>query len=286
MCDLWSCGVIMYIVLCGRPPFTGATDAEIFQRVRAGRINLTGEHWAGVSKDAKHLLQNLLKRVPSKRYNAQLALEDNWIQNLAPRATQVELPSGMIDNLAGFHQENKLKRVSLQIIAGQLQEKQIKQLRSVFQAMDKDGNGTMTNEELHEGLAKLGLDKGSQAKMCRQTIQALDSNGSGIIDYSEFLAATFDRKKNLNREVCRIAFNVFDLNGDGILSEAEITKMLGGDVLQGAVGKQRAQKLMREIDTDGDGKIDFEEFMAMMLDEQDSESSDSDENDPICRQAC
>jgi len=103
LCDLWSCGVIMYILLSGRPPFAGATDDETFQKIRVGRVNLSANTWDDISDDGKELIHNLLKRRASERYNAQQALEDPWITLLAPRASDVELPSGMLDHLAGFH---------------------------------------------------------------------------------------------------------------------------------------------------------------------------------------
>jgi calcium-dependent protein kinase len=60
MCDLWSCGVILYILLCGYPPFNGADDKKIIQAVMKGEFTVDEPEWADVSEEAKDLVQRLL----------------------------------------------------------------------------------------------------------------------------------------------------------------------------------------------------------------------------------
>ncbi len=55
-CDIWSAGVILYILLCGYPPFYGNTDSEIMQAVKKGKYDFDGSEWSGVSKEAKDLI--------------------------------------------------------------------------------------------------------------------------------------------------------------------------------------------------------------------------------------
>merc|ERR1712125_5527 len=142
--DLWSCGVIMYVLLCGYPPFFGETDAEVLSKVRLGNFSFNAADWKGVSEDAKNLIRKLLKMNPRDRYTAEQALNDVWIKNKAPKATGATLENSFVDNLRSFRSQNKLKKAALHIIANQLDEEQIKALRDVFIQLDCNGDGKLT----------------------------------------------------------------------------------------------------------------------------------------------
>merc|ERR1719387_2761101 len=98
-CDLWSCGVIMYVMLCGYPPFFGETDAEVLSKVRLGNFSFNAADWKNVSEDAKALIRMLLKMNPRDRYTAEQALNHEWIKAKAPNAKNVQLQNNFVDNL-------------------------------------------------------------------------------------------------------------------------------------------------------------------------------------------
>merc|ERR1711972_864701 len=104
-----------------------------------------------------NLIRMLLKMNPRDRYTAEQALNHEWIKNKAPKATNVSLQANFVDNLRGFRSQNKLKKAALHIIAGQLNDNQIKALRETFMALDNNGDGLLTAAELKEGLSKAGL---------------------------------------------------------------------------------------------------------------------------------
>jgi len=262
MSDIWSLGVITYVMLCGYPPFFGDTDAEVLAKVRSGAYTFNNSDWKGISEDAKDLIRVMLKMNPSDRCTAEQALGHDWIKKQAPRAQNVSLQSNFVDKLRGFRSQNKLKKAALHIIAGQLNEDQIKALRETFTALDGNGDGLLTATEMKDGLAKAGL-KEIPADL-QQILEDVDSDGSGVIDYTEFLAATLDKRAYLQEDVCWSAFRLFDKNGDGKISQEELKAVLDNDEVQSVAGAQAIAELMKEIDGNGDGVIDFEEFMAMM----------------------
>jgi calcium-dependent protein kinase len=260
--DLWSVGVIMYVMLCGYPPFFGETDAEVLSKVRLGNFSFNAADWKNISEDAKNLIRMLLKMNPRDRYTAEQALNHEWIKNKAPKASNVSLQSNFVDNLRGFRSQNKLKKAALHIIAGQLNEDQIKALRETFMALDGNGDGLLTANEMKEGLAKAGLKE--IPPDLQQILEDVDSDGSGVIDYTEFLAATLDKRSYVKEDVCWSAFRLFDKNGDGSISKEEMRLVLEDGDVESVAGAEQLAKMMLEIDTNGDGKIDFEEFMTMM----------------------
>jgi len=265
LADMWSTGVIMYVLLCGYPPFFGETDAEVLSKVRLGNFSFNAADWKNVSEDAKNLIRMLLKMNPRDRYTAEQALNHEWIKNKAPKATGGTIGEGMVNNLRGFRSQNKLKKAALQIIANQLDENQIKALREIFMTLDANGDGKLTINEMKDGIKKAGLK--DIPPDLQQIMEDVDSDGSGVIDYTEFLAATLDKKSYLKEDVCWSAFRVFDRNGDGKISQEELKMVLGDGEVAGQLGAEGvsiAQKLMSEVDGNGDGVIDFEEFMAMM----------------------
>jgi calcium-dependent protein kinase len=252
----------MYVLLCGYPPFSGDTDAEVLGKVRLGNFTFPSADWNNISQDAKDLISQLLKMNTRDRVNAEQALSCDWIKNKAPKAKNISLQSGFVDNLRGFRSQNKLKKAALQIIAGQLNESQIKRLRETFQALDDNGDGFLTAAEMKEGMTKSGLNE--VPPDLQAILEGVDADGSGKIDYTEFLAATLDKKLYLQEQQCWSAFRVFDKNGDGTISLDELKHVLDNGEVADALAGQDLEALLREVDTSGDGEIDFDEFMAMM----------------------
>ena len=78
--DLWSLGVITYMLLSGTPPFKGRRDREVLQAVRRGKYTLSGPKWDTVSEEAKDFIRHLLVYNPSKRITAEQALKHVWLQ--------------------------------------------------------------------------------------------------------------------------------------------------------------------------------------------------------------
>jgi len=262
-CDLWSVGVIMYVLLCGYPPFYGKTDHEVLSKVRKGVFTYPERDWGHVTSDAKDLIRELLCHNPKERFTAKQALDHVWIQQTAPRVSTASLRSNpaLIDNLRNFRSQSSLKKASLQIIAGQLEESQIRGLRETFTALDSNGDGLLTLAELKNGLEKVGFKEENSDLKCM--LEGMDTDGSGVIDYTEFLAAALDKRHHVNEQVCWTAFQVFDLNGDGGISVEELRKVLDSDGVEEASGGSM-EEVLKDVDKNGDGIIDFHEFMAMM----------------------
>jgi serine/threonine protein kinase len=89
--DLWSIGVIVYILLVGYPPFMKETQAELFQQIRSCDWTFHKKDWHHISNDAKELIEHLLVADPVQRWTAKEALKCAWIQDESTSLTQVDL---------------------------------------------------------------------------------------------------------------------------------------------------------------------------------------------------
>jgi calcium-dependent protein kinase len=262
-CDLWSIGVLAYVLLCGYPPFNGHTDKDILARVGAGKFTFPEAEWNGVSESAKKFITGCLDLNPSRRLSAQEALDHGWIKSLPVQDGQVkpEIQERVLRSLRAFRGVSKLKKIALTAIAHQLEEAEISDLKNVFLSVDVNGDGTLTVSEIRAALEKAAITLPTDFE---SLVAEIDSDGSGSIDYMEFIAATMDRKIYIRREVCWRAFSVFDRDGDGKISIAEFSKVLRDDSLKQNFATDRVSEMIKEFDLNGDGEIDFDEFMAMM----------------------
>jgi len=255
-CDIWSMGVILYIMLCGYPPFTGKSDAEVLQKVSLGFFEFKPQDWRCVSDDAKVLITWLMKKNPEDRFSAEQALRHIWIAHTAPKAPAVTLEEGLVERLHAFRLRSKFMKAALHVIAGQLDESRIQGLRDVFVKFDENGDGLITLSELRRGLQQAGI-RIPQPDV-EDIMDSVDCDGSGEIDYTEFLAATLEKQQYIDEDVCWSAFSLFDLDRDGKITSSELKRVLDKTSTRSAV------ELVREVDVNNDGHIDFQEFMKMM----------------------
>ena len=102
-CDIWSVGVILYILLCGYPPFNGQTDKKIIEAVLSGEYTLDEPEWHEVSDAAKDLVQGMLQNDPEQRISALDALNHPWIQeNANIDSVSSEVATRTLRNLQAF----------------------------------------------------------------------------------------------------------------------------------------------------------------------------------------
>ncbi|XVF35910.1 hypothetical protein REPUB_Repub19eG0012400 [Reevesia pubescens] len=213
--DVWSVGVILYILLSGVPPFWGETEKEIFKAVLEGNLDLKSQPWPSISDGAKDLIRKMLARDPKRRITADQALEHPWLKE-GGDASDKPIDSAVLIRLKQFRVMNKLKKLALKVIAESLSsEEEMKGLKQMFNNIDTDGSGTITLEELRNGLARLG-SKLTETEI-KQLMDAADVDNSGTIDYIEFVTATMHRH-GLEREDNIIkAFQFFDKDGSGLV---------------------------------------------------------------------
>lgn len=259
--DVWSAGVMMFILLCGYPPFHGETDAEVLAKVRKGDFNFNPKDWGMISMDAMDLIRQMLKMNPKERFTAKQAMEHVWITEKAPRAKgAMALNTNLVENLQKLKGRNTLQKAAIHVIAHQMDEDKIKKIRACFEEMDTDNDGQLSAAEIRAGLSKMG----NVPTDLHSILEEIDNDGNGSVDYTEFIAATLDCKAYSEESACWAAFSRFDLDGNGKISKDELKTVLSQDGLEDIFRQTTLKQIMTECDQDGDGEIDFQEFLDMM----------------------
>jgi calcium-dependent protein kinase len=260
--DIWSCGVMMFVLLAGYPPFYGDTDKEVVKAVKSGEFQFDETDWYGTSEESKDLIKNMLVMDTNTRYSAAQTLMHPWMKNHVPkdeRALEYLSSGGLVESLRRFRNFNQLKKGVLQVIAGQMDDETLHELRHIFFLLDDNGDGQLTPEEVRNGLADAGLRQIPGDLEC--VLREVDADGSGVIDYTEFIAAALKEEQYTQKDAVWAAFRVFDRDGDSKISKKDLDQVLaeGEDM-----GIMAMAEILKDVDQDGDGEIDFDEFMDML----------------------
>ncbi|KAF5193570.1 Calcium-dependent protein kinase [Thalictrum thalictroides] len=256
--DIWSIGVMLYILLCGVPPFWAESETGIFNAILRGHVDFTSDPWPSISSGAKDLVRKMLNSDPKQRLTAFQVLDHPWIKEDGD-APDTPLDNAVLSRLKQFRAMNKFKKVALRVIAGCLSEEEIIGLKEMFRNMDTDNSGTITLEELKQGLSKQGT-KLSEYEV-KQLMEAADADGNGTIDYDEFITATMHMNRMDREEHLYTAFQYFDKDNSGYITTEELEQALREF---GMHDGRDIKEILSEVDADNDGRINYDEFAAMM----------------------
>mmetsp|Transcript_41334 Transcript_41334/g.62977 ORF Transcript_41334/g.62977 Transcript_41334/m.62977 type:complete len:174 (+) Transcript_41334:1201-1722(+) len=167
-----------------------------------------------------------------------------------------------LTNLQNFNAQSKLKQATYAFIASQLLSKNEKeQIDKVFRAMDENGDGVLTKDEIKKGYQDY-FGRALSDQEIDEMFAKVDSDNNGSIDYSEFIVATMNEKNLLSNNKLQTAFKMFDKDGGGSISIDEIKQVLS---FGKSLDEKVVEEIIKQVDENGDGEISFEEFAQMML---------------------
>ncbi len=263
-CDIWACGVILYILLAGYPPFSGNTDKEVYNLITNLKYDFDKERWKNISKYAKELIKNML--TPAKnRFSAKQVLASKWFEIKLKDNIDVNI-NNILDyrRINKYKNYNKLKKAILTFIASRLSCEESSKLREIFLNMDEDKNGYISFEDFRKYVInEYDIDDLIEnEEELKKGFEGVDIDHNNQIDYTEFLAANLDEKIFLKNEKLKEAFRIFDINDNGVIKRDDIIRVLKLEKLENK--NELADKIIEENDYDKDGKINFLDFVKIM----------------------
>ncbi|XP_019163925.1 PREDICTED: calcium-dependent protein kinase 7-like [Ipomoea nil] len=257
--DIWSAGVILYILLCGVPPFWAETEQGVAQAIIRSVVDFKRDPWPKVSDNAKDLVKKMLNPDASQRLTAQQVLEHPWLQNIK-KAPNVSLGETVKARLKQFSVMNKFKKRALTVIAEFLSVEEAAGIKEAFDMIDTDKKGKISLGELRVGLQKLGHHI-PEADL-QILMDSADVDGDGSLNYGEFVAVSVHLRRMANDEHLHKAFTFFDQNQNGFIEVDELRSALSDE--DDGNNEAVISAIMHDVDTDKDGRISYEEFAAMM----------------------
>ena len=262
-CDLWSCGIILYLLLTGKFPFFGKTENEIIEKILNQKIEFNDEIFEKISPEAKDLIKKCLIYDKNKRISAVEALKHPFFANIDLNNIyheKIDLKE-VLSSLKYFSKHSKFYQVVLAFLSHNYAEKtQLDKLKKIFYKIDTNLDGKLSKEELMNAykIAGIKINKNQLDKI----IKSMDFDNNGYIEYEEFIRATIP-KENLFTDVnLKTAFDMFDLDKNGSISLSEIKEVLG---IKKNDDDKVIEELMNEVQRTGNQEITFQQFKESML---------------------
>jgi calcium-dependent protein kinase len=248
--DIWSCGVLLFYALVGRFPYKSIDEV--------GRTKLS--FGPNISKDAITLLRQMMKPNPEDRPDASSCLTSPWIRRFTGKFSKSPELRQHMRNLCAPIDVNSLRKAVLYFIVDRaVPQGEIAQVAKTFVALDINGDGILSKEELLTGLRVFMTETAAQAKVD----DILASASSEAVDYSAFVVAALGPKALLSNANLKAAFSSIDDDDSGRISLRELKSVFR--VESGEQDEAAWKSLLAKVDVSGDGEIDEAEFRSLML---------------------
>ena len=268
-CDLWSCEVIMYILLSARPPFGGEDDVDIMERVATGEYDLESPPFDKVSPSALDLIKKLLTMDVDKRINAEQALNHQWFKEQKSKEYYNKIKDNdtikdLIENLKKYKRTSVIQETALAYLVHHFpQIKDVVNSCKLFNQMDKSGDGKITKAELLKGFSER-YKSSSLEKDIDEIYKNLDMDNNGYIGYEEFVRAAVSKEYFVKDNVLKFAFRYFDKDDSGAITIDEVETIFYESIPDKKKVHETLQAIIQEVDRNNDDKITFEEFTIVM----------------------
>jgi len=246
--DIWSIGVVAYVLCTGRPPFHGNTNEEVFRKVISKPLKFPRK--ARLSSKGKSLLKTILRKNSKERPTAAELKDFEWLNG---GAEQNDLD--VVQGLISFDLKTKMRRVVNGIMKESVETEC--NIQEVFENIDKNGDGNIDLEELKVFLKTTGYAACNIEAKAKEIMEKLDVDKSGELDIKEFEEAWVEYQLSTDEKVMAQLFDYFDANGDGQIDASEMKLCLGEN-------SDDMKKVFDCFDQNSNGEVSYDEFSRVM----------------------
>jgi len=188
------------------------------------------------------------------------ALAHPWVNG--EKASEKQISPDVIRVLRQFNKQSKLKKAITKVLALNMGNEPKRKIRVHFNRLDKNNDGSLDINELSLLLADMGLAENVAKEDARNIMAETDADGSGTIEFEEFAQIWQRKLLSVNESYIHAVFGVLDEDGNGTIEAEELARVLK---MEGKENEVEIKSYISEVDTDNDGKINFKEFKAAML---------------------
>jgi calcium-dependent protein kinase len=267
--DMWSVGVITYMLLSSHRPFYSKKREVMIDKIMRCDYSFKKEYWEPISDEAKDFINNLLVLDPRARYKANQVQAHEWMHKefkIEDRAPTESLTGRVTNILSAYKNNLPLKKLALNVIAHKSSTDEIINLRKAFDQFDTANNGVISLEEFKVALQ----DKCSYTEsQIQEMFNSIDINQNGHIMYTEFIAATLEAQGQLNEDRIAEAFDRLDVDDTGSISKENMLDFLADT----GASVEEIEKIVEGADTDENGQVSYDEFLAMFRSEDEAANS-------------
>ena len=268
-CDVWSCGVIMYILLSQRPPFGGENEEEIFDNIEQGIYDLKSPPFNKISESAKDLIKKTLTMDYKKRISAEEALNHPWFKENKSKELFNNVKHSftirdLINNLKAYKRTSVIQETALAYLVHQFPHiKDVVNACKLFNQIDHSQDGKISKAELYKGLSAI-YKSPTLEKDVEEIYKNLDMDNSGYIGYEEFVRGAVNKQYFIQPYVLKFAFKYFDKDNSGEITYNEIEELFCKSIPDKNKVRQTLTAIMKEVDLNNDNKISYQEFSYVM----------------------
>ena len=263
-CDIWSCGVIMYVLLSGHFPFFGKTEEEIEKKILSGKFIFNNKYFSKVSDKAKDLINKCLIYDKDKRIKAEEVIKHEFfVDDINPNNMfEDEIDSkNVLNSLKNYAQQSKIYQTVLAYLSHNFADKvELNKLKKIFYKIDLNLDGKLSKDELEIAYKEAGMEM--KDEQLNKVIGSVDFGGNGFIEYEEFIRVTLPKEQLFTEKNLKYAFDMFDLNKSGTISLNEFKEILGINKIK---DKNVNKELLKEIPIHGKEEMTFEQFKNILI---------------------
>eukprot|EP01138_Halocafeteria_seosinensis_P011034 gb/GECG01011270.1/.p1 GENE.gb/GECG01011270.1/~~gb/GECG01011270.1/.p1 ORF type:complete len:705 (+),score=95.71 gb/GECG01011270.1/:1-2115(+) len=227
LCDLWSCGVITFTLMCSYPPFWDNSERGIYAKIKRGQYGFEGPEWAKRTTAVKDFIDKLLTRNPRRRLTAEAALQHPWIMYEGEASVERHDPR-LLTRLRKYCAYPFLKKLVMLIAAHFFihRTNDLSRENEMWSQFDPQGEGRITIQSLVNYLMERRriLNRPISQREIKMILEGLQIYDHENVTFMEFVAWSVPRTVYLNNERLLQAFEILDVDGDGFISVADIEK--------------------------------------------------------------
>lgn len=256
--DIWSLGIVMHQMLTGKFPFEPNKNEDLFQVIKTKKFDPELLYKADCSEEVIDLVQKTLEKDPSKRLSTQQCLEHPWITKYFVKNNSHLINNQTISTLKDFSKKTALQKEIYFFIAKISSEKEILELKRLFNELDVDNSGILTISEINQAFSQIGIDKND----LQMIWDGLDFHKDGQINYTEFLAAMVSSYKFEKEEKIWSVFCYFKENNpnDDYISVESLLK--SAKALNLSLDENEIRNNFDKLE---DKRLNFEDFKKIIL---------------------